>query len=87
MIHNSKIAGKVINDKLFTALLSIATSGIIGCFAFLWQVNGALARLEERDTENIRAREEVMIKTNNIQLDLRDVRERLITLETKNQRP
>lgn len=87
MIHNSKIAGKVINDKLFTALLSVTTTGIIGCFGFLWKVNIALTRLEEHDTENVRSRDETMIKTNNIQLDLRDVRERLIRLETKNQRP
>lgn len=69
-----------------TFLLSLATTGVIGCFGFLWSLNSTVARLQERDTENIKAREEWSMRTNSMQLDIRDIRERLIRIETKTQR-
>lgn len=84
MISNGKQGNQSgINDKVITALLSIASAGVIGCFAFFWKVNGVMTRLEERDTQNIKAREDQIMKTNSMQLDIRDIRERLIRIETK----
>lgn len=72
-----------LSDRIITALLSIVTACLIGCLTFLWNVNSTLATLQERDTENIKAREDVLIKINNMQLDIRDIRERLIRVESK----
>lgn len=74
---------KGITEKVQTALLSIATTGIFGCCAFLWSVNAALVKLQERDTENVRVREELNTRMNNVQLDIRDIRDRLIRVESK----
>jgi len=74
------------DDKIKTFLLSIVTAGAIGCFAFLWKINSTMAILQEHDTENIRIREEWGIKTNNIQLDIRDIRERVIRIESQQKR-
>jgi hypothetical protein len=81
---STKSIAPVMPDKLITALLSIITAGVIGCFSFLWNVNSTLARMEERETEAIRIREEMRIKINALQLDIRDVRERVIRIETVN---
>lgn len=70
-------------DNVHTFLLSIATAGVIGCFGFLWNLNNAITRLQEHDTENIKAKEEQSIKMNSIQLDIRDIRERVIKIESK----
>ncbi len=74
-------------DKLITSLLSIVTAGIIGCFGFLWNLNGTLARMQERETETIRVREEMRTRVNTLQLDMRDVRERVIRIESFKDKP
>ncbi len=80
----SKLSAPVMPDKLVTALLSVVTAGVIGCFGFLWNLNGTLARMQERETESIRVREEMRVKVNTLQLDVRDVRERIIRIESIN---
>lgn len=78
---SSKIGTPFISDKLITMLLSVVTAGVVGCFGFLWNVNGTLARMQERETEAIRVREEMRTRVNTLQLDMRDVRERVIRIE------
>jgi succinate dehydrogenase/fumarate reductase flavoprotein subunit len=78
---SSKIGTPFISDKLITMLLSVVTAGVLGCFGFLWNVNGTLARMQERETEAIRVREEMRTRVNTLQLDMRDVRERVIRIE------
>lgn len=80
----SKLTAPAMPDKLVTALLSVVTAGVVGCFGFLWNLNGTLARMQERETEAIRVREEMRTRVNTLQLDMRDVRERLIRMETVN---
>lgn len=87
MIKNgkeNKLSGMY--EKIITSLLSVATAGVIGCFAFLWNLNSSVSRLQDHDTDNIKAREEWATKTNAIQLNIQDIRERLIRIETKTQR-
>jgi hypothetical protein len=83
---STKLAAPVLSEKLITAFLSVITAGIIGCFAFLWNLNGTLARMQERETEAIRVREEMRTKVNALQLDVRDVRERVIRIESLNEK-
>jgi hypothetical protein len=66
-----------------TFLLSVLTAATIGSFGFMWNLNTTIARLQEHDTEMIKAREENVTKMNNMQLDIRDIRERLIRIEAK----
>lgn len=75
-----------LEEKLHTLLLSVLTAGVIGCFGFLWNMNKIITVLQEHDTDNIRSRAEQSIRTNNIQLDIRDIRERVIKIEAQNQR-
>lgn len=72
-----------LEDRINTLLLSVVTAGVIGCFGFLWNMNNAITRLQEHDIENIQSKEEMIGKVNNMQLDVRDIRERLIRVEGK----
>jgi hypothetical protein len=83
---STKLAPSFLSDKLITAALSIMCAGVTGCFAFLWNLNGTLARMQERETEAIRVREEMRTRVNTLQLDVRDIRERVIKFETLNQK-
>lgn len=65
-----------------TFLLSILSAALIGCFAFLWNLNATVTKQEQQYYEVSRMMDELRIKINNMQLDVRDVRERLIRLET-----
>lgn len=66
-------------------LLSVATTGTISCFGFLWNANKTLTKLEQLEIQKAQAIDELRIKLNNIQLDVRDVREKVIRLEILNQ--
>lgn len=81
--EKNSIRKKGMEDKLHTFLLSLATAGVIGCFGFLWSLNNAITRLQDHDTDNIKLREEQTIRINAIQLDIRDIRERVIKIEAQ----
>jgi hypothetical protein len=81
---SAKLNSPFMSEKLITSLLSVITAGVVGCFGFLWNLNGTLARMQERETEAIRVREEMRTKVNTLQLDVRDVRERVIRIESVN---
>lgn len=72
-----------LEDKIHTFMLSVATAGVIGCFGFLWSMNKAITILQEHDTETIKSRAEQAIRTNSMQLDIRDIRERVIKIEAQ----
>jgi hypothetical protein len=82
MINKSE---KGITQGVHTFLLSIATAGVLGCFGVLWNMNNAITRLQDHDTENINAREEQGGHINTIQLDIRDIRERMVKIESQKQ--
>ena len=74
---------KTIENPVTTTLLSIGTAGIIGCFVFLWNQNSTNAQILERDGQKSRAIDDINIKINQMQLDIRDVRERVIRIESQ----
>lgn len=74
---------KTITDKLLTVLISLITSLIAGCFAFLWNLNNSVTRLQEDSLQNKNSIDELNIKMNNIQLDIRECREKIIRIESK----
>ena len=71
------------DNPIITTLLSIGTTGIIGCFVFLWIQNATNAQVMERDAQKSRAIDEINGKMNNMQLDMRDVRERVVRIEER----
>ena len=77
---------KPTEDKLSAYLLSILTAGTVACFAFLWNLNSEMAKITQQNIEMARIIDELRIRLNNVQLDTRDIRERLIRLETLNQK-
>lgn len=84
---NSKVMAsgaqiKNADDWYHNIILSVATSAIIGCFIFLWNVNADLVKAEQQNIDTAKVLDEVRIRINNIQLDIRDIRERVIRLET-----
>lgn len=84
MQHNGTKKG--LNEKVITFVLSLATSLIAGCFIFLWNVNASLIRLQERELERDKAIDDLNIKINNIQLDIRELRDKVIRIESAQKR-
>lgn len=64
-----------------TVLASITASGMIGCFIFLWNLNGTIARMQERDIERAKGMDDINGKINTIQLDVRELRDKTIRIE------
>lgn len=77
----------IMDERLHTFLLSLATAGVIGCFGFLWNMNNSITRLQDHDTDNMKIREEQVIRINTMQLDIRDIRERVIRMEAQKSKP
>lgn len=69
-------------ERFQTALLSIATTGLLGCFGFLWNVNSILASMKEHQNQKDKTIDDVQLKINTIQLDMREVRDKVIRVET-----
>jgi septal ring factor EnvC (AmiA/AmiB activator) len=71
-----------------TILMAIATSAIIGCFTFLWNLNKTVTQIQgDNDKRTIRI-DQVQQSVNALQLDMKDtkatvqdVRERMIRVE------
>lgn len=64
-----------------TVLASITASGAVGCFLFLWNLNGNIARMQERDMERAKSIDDINGKINTIQLDVRELRDKTIRIE------
>jgi cell division protein FtsL len=77
---------KTFQEKVQTAIISIATTGIISCAGFLWKANASLSQIEEHLQEIDKRMDNHEIKTDNLQLDVRDIRERVIRVETLQKR-
>ena len=72
-------------DRLMTALLSVATTGIISCVGFLWNVNSTQAKMLQHDIDADKRMDNIEGKINNIQLDIRE--DRAVRMELlKNQK-
>jgi len=73
---------RIMNEKIQTAIISILSAGLLGIGTFLWNLNSTLARIEERDIDKTKSIDDLNGKINNIQLDIRDLRDKTIRIET-----
>lgn len=70
-------------EKYLGFILSLISAMLIGCFSFLWKVNGVMVRWEERDTEKTNSINRLEQKVNNVQLDIADLKITTTRIETK----
>lgn len=66
--------------------LSIASAGVIACTAFIFKMNESLVKMQERDFERARVMDDNKQTMNQMQLDLRDIRDRTIRIEAQQQK-
>jgi uncharacterized membrane protein len=86
MPTNGTIQGKSVD--VYAIVASIISAGVVGCFVFLWNSNTAQARSQEQMTNMLKVIEEQRNTLNQMQLDMRDVREKVIRLENNsNKKP
>lgn len=71
---NGIVMKKTFQERLITALLSIATTGIVSCVGFLWNVNSTQAKMLQHDIDADKRMDNIEGKINNIQLDIREDR-------------
>jgi hypothetical protein len=71
------------NRNLQTWLLGISSVAAVGAFTFLWNLNKNVAIMQEQNQYGKRQVDQLQGAVNNMQLDLRDVRDKVIRLETK----
>ena len=79
---NGTLMKNTFQEKIQTALLSVATTGILGCGAFLFKANEKLSKMEQHGIDTDKSIDQIQNKINNIQLDLREVRDKVIRVET-----
>lgn len=77
--YNGKLMKK--ESPWQTVLASIAASGTIGCFIFLWNLNGTIAGMQQRDIDKAKSIDDINGKINTIQLDVRELRDKTIRIE------
>ena len=83
-IFNGRIKKSKEVEKYHNFILSLLSALIIGCFVFLWNANGALSRMQEHENNTDKKIDDMQVKMNNIQLDIFEIKERLVGIETKN---
>jgi hypothetical protein len=71
------------NRNLQTWLLGISSVAAVGAFSFLWNVNKNLATMQQDQMYGKQRYDQIQGTMNNVQLDLRDIRDKVIRLETK----
>lgn len=81
--ENGKKEKKPINENLRNFLWGLLSTVAVGGFLFAWNTNATMAQKKEHDALMDKRIDEFMIKLDNIQLDLRDIREKVIHLEDK----
>jgi hypothetical protein len=71
------------NRNLQTWLLGISSVAAVGAFTFLWNLNKNVAIMQEQNQYGKQKVDQLQNAVNNMQLDIRDVRDKVIRLETK----
>lgn len=80
---NGQRSKKGWSDKLQGAILAIATSALLGNFTYLWKLNALATKLEDHDNQKTLAIDALNGKMNNLQLNVQDIKESVIRIETK----
>jgi hypothetical protein len=70
-------------EKVQTALISIGTTAVVACCGYLFKVNGALERIEQSLSEQVRAKNDQQARINTIQLKVADHEVAITRIETK----
>lgn len=70
-------------EKFQGAILTIATTALIGNFTFLWKLNALVTRLEDHDVQKTNDINNINGKINTMQLNMQDIRESVIRIEAK----
>ena len=83
MAANGSRTRNNIMEKYLGFILSLLSAMLIGCFSFLWKVNGVMVRWEERDMEKTNSINRLEQKVNTIQLDVADLKITTTRIETK----
>jgi len=71
------------NRNLQTWLLGISSVAAVGAFTFLWNLNKNVAIMQEQNQYGKQKVDQLQGAVNAMQLDIRDVRDKVIRLETK----
>lgn len=66
-----------------SALLTLITAIVIGCFSFLWQMNKDFAALQERDRQRAIDINSLQMSLNKAQGDIQDLNVRTTKMEVK----
>lgn len=72
------------NRNLQTWLLAITSAAAVGTFTFLWNLNANFAIMKQEIVNEKQQKDQLQNNMNNLQLDVRDIREKVIRLEVKN---
>lgn len=71
------------NRNLQTWLLGISSVAAVGAFSFLWNLNKNVAIMQEQNQYWKQKVDQLQGAVNNMQLDMREVRDKVIRLEAK----
>lgn len=71
------------NRNLQTWLLGISSVAAVGAFTFLWNLNSNVATMKQDQTYGKQRFDQMQGTMNNMQLDIREVRDKVIRLEAK----
>jgi hypothetical protein len=71
------------NRNLQTWLLGISSVAAIGAFTFLWNLNKNVAIMQEQNQHGKRQVDQLQGAVNTMQLDMREIRDKVIRLEAK----
>lgn len=71
------------NRNLQTWLLGISSIAAVGAFTFLWNLNKNVAIMQEQNQYWKQKVDQLQGAVNNMQLDMREVRDKVIRLEAK----
>lgn len=71
------------NRNLQTWLLGISSVAAVGAFTFLWNLNKNVAIMQEQNMYGKRQNDQLQGAVNTMQLDMRDIRDKVIRLEEK----
>lgn len=86
MSSNGQRARKTWTEKIQGAILTIATTALIGNFTFLWKLNALITRLEDHDIQKTNSINDINGKLNTVQLNIQDIKEKVIRIESKTKR-
>lgn len=74
------------NRNLQTWLLGISSVAAVGAFTFLWNLNKNVGIMQEQNQYGKKQVDQLQGNINNMQLDLRDIRDKVIRLEAKTEK-